>query len=100
MIIIHAAIQVNPAKKDAFLEQVPTLLEASRAEEGNISYDLFLKAGTEASYMMVEVWKSSEAIDIHNKSTHFTAFAAKAQEFLAAPLAINVYHGEAVKTAH
>jgi quinol monooxygenase YgiN len=99
MIIIHASLRINPAKNEEFLQEVEGLLAASRAEEGNVSYDLFQEAGKEHSYMMVEVWKSPEAVDIHNKSSHFQAFGAKAKEFLAAPLGLNVFNGEQVKTA-
>lgn len=97
MIIIHAAMRINPAKNAQFLEEVQSLLADSRAEEGNISYDLYQEAGKEHAYLMVEVWKSPEAVDLHNKSSHFQAFVAKAKELLAEPLGIHVYQGEQLK---
>lgn len=97
MLIIHASIKVNPAKKAAFLEEVKPLLAASQAEEGNISYDLYEQAGQDGSFLMVEVWKSPEAIELHNNSAHFKGFTAKAPEFLIAPLSIDVYSGEPVR---
>ncbi|MNF11049.1 putative monooxygenase YcnE [compost metagenome] len=48
---------------------------------------------------MVEVWKSPEAVDLHNKSSHFQAFVGKARELLAEPLGLNVFNGEQIKTA-
>lgn len=99
MIIIHASIRINHAKNAAFLQEVQSLLAESRAEEGNVSYDLYQEAGKEHAYLMVEVWKSPEAVDSHNKSSHFQAFVAKAPEFLSEPLGLNVFHGEQVKTA-
>ncbi len=99
MIIIHASIRINPAKNEEFLQEVEGLLAASRAEEGNVSYDLFQEAGKEHSYLMVEVWKSPEAVDLHNKSSHFQAFVSKARELLAEPLGLNVFNGEQIKTA-
>jgi len=97
MIIIHAKLQVKPDQEQAFLEETKTLLKASRAEEGNISYDLMKSTEQEYHYTMVELWKDAEATAIHNTSEHFTAFIQKAQEFMAAPMDLKVFSGEPVK---
>ncbi|MFJ7737675.1 putative quinol monooxygenase [Lysinibacillus sp. NPDC097287] len=97
MIIIHAQLQVKPDQEQAFLEEVKTLLSASRAEEGNISYDLMKSTEQDCHYTMVEVWKGLEAIAIHNTSEHFTAFTQKAPTFMAAPMDLKVFSGEALK---
>ena len=41
MIIIHAIFQVDPAKQQAFLEEIQPLIHGSREESGNVSYDLY-----------------------------------------------------------
>lgn len=62
--------------------------------EGNISYQLFKSVDQELAYTMVEVWKDQAAVASHNASEHFTAFTAKAGQFLAAPLDIKAFNGE------
>lgn len=97
MIIIHANLQVKPDQEQAFLEEVKTLLSASRAEKGNISYDLMKSTEQDCHYTMVEIWADLEATATHNTSEHFTAFTQKAPNFMAAPMDLKVFSGEAVK---
>ncbi|MED2788009.1 putative quinol monooxygenase [Bacillus thuringiensis] len=97
MIIIHAIFQVDPAKQQAFLEEIQPLLHGSREESGNVSYDLYKDIEKESVYTMVEVWKDEAAVASHNTSEHFTSFVSKAAQFLTAQLNIKVYNGELVK---
>ena len=97
MIIIHANLQVKPDQEQAFLEEIKTLLPATRAEEGNISYDLMKSTEQDYHYTMVEVWKDLEATAIHNATEHFTSFTEKAASFMAAPMELKVFSGEPVE---
>ncbi|WP_138752119.1 putative quinol monooxygenase [Paenibacillus sinopodophylli] len=96
MIIIHATLTVKPEQEQAFLEAAKVLVAATRAEEGNISYELMKATEKEQQYTMVELWKDVEATTIHNTSAHFTAFVQRAQAFLAAPMDLRVFNGEQV----
>lgn len=94
MIIIHALLHVNPAREADFLAAAKPLVAATHEEEGNISYELY-KSATEGNvYIMVEAWRDQAAVGAHNTSPHFTGFAAKAGEFLTAPLDVKVYTAE------
>ncbi|WP_273854059.1 putative quinol monooxygenase [Guptibacillus spartinae] len=97
MFIIHAGFHINPAKEEEFLKEVRSVIEASRSEEGNISYDLLKDTETEHVYTMVEVWKDGAAVESHNKSSHFTSFVGKAPEFLTAPLDLKIYTGDKIE---
>lgn len=94
--IIHARFQLQPEQEQAFLEEIRSLVVASRAERGNISYDLMKDTEKENVYTMVELWTDSSAVEEHNKSVHFTAFASKAPQYLAARLDVKVYQGEEI----
>ncbi|AWB43735.1 antibiotic biosynthesis monooxygenase [Paenibacillus sp. CAA11] len=94
MIIIHAGFQLQADQEQAFLKEIAPLIQASRQEAGNISYQLFKSVDQELAYTMVEVWKDQAAVASHNASEHFTAFTAKAGQFLAAPLDIKAFNGE------
>ncbi|MFC4779055.1 putative quinol monooxygenase [Paenibacillus sp. GCM10023252] len=96
MIIIHAEFKVQGAQEQAFLSEIHSLIEASRAEEGNEAYDLYKDTEHPHVYKMVEVWQGEQAVAAHNSSEHFRAFVGKAAQFLAAPLSVKAYHGEPV----
>jgi quinol monooxygenase YgiN len=97
MIIIHAVFKVNPAKQDAFLEEIQPLIAASRAESGNVSYSLHKSTEIENEFTMVEVWQDKQAAASHNSSEHFTSFVGKAEEFLTAPLDVKAFDGQPLK---
>jgi quinol monooxygenase YgiN len=94
MIIIHALLQVNPAREEEFLEVAKSLVAATHEEEGNLSYELYKQASNGSTYIMVEGWRDQAAVSAHNTSPHFTSFAAKAGEFLTAPLDVKLYNAE------
>lgn len=91
MIIIHATFQIQADKEQAFLEEIRPLIAASKAELGNVAYDLMKDIEKENVYTMVEVWEDSAAVDIHNKSEHFTTFAGNAPQYFEAPLDVKLY---------
>jgi quinol monooxygenase YgiN len=97
LIIIHATFYVNPAKEETFLKEIQPLVEGSRAESGCIYYRLQKDVEKANVYLMVEVWQDSQAVDQHNASEHFTAFVAKANEFLTAPLDVKLFEGHPLK---
>lgn len=73
---IVAAIVVK-AEHQAELEKVfHTVVDETRKEAGNVSYDLHQDVQNPLKYTILEVWQSQDAIDSHNESAHFKAFAA------------------------
>ena len=94
MIIIHAILHVNPARNDDFRREVKTLIADSRAEDGNITYNLYQDTEKEYMYTMVEIWRSLDAVASHNQTDHLKTFVSRAREFLVAPLEIKSYKGE------
>ncbi|WP_048746833.1 putative quinol monooxygenase [Paenibacillus sp. P22] len=97
MIIIHAGIKVKSEAESEFLSAAEALVEASRAEAGNVSYSLLKSTEQEHSYTMVELWQDTEAVAAHNASGHFQSFVKSAQAYMAAPLDVRAFAGEAVQ---
>ena len=60
--------------REEILKALHTVVDGTRTEEGNISYDLHQDINDPAIYTIVEVWKSQEAIDLHNQTAHFQDF--------------------------
>jgi len=97
LIIIHATMTVKEDKQEAFLQYVQQLVNDTKKEAGNITYQLTKNTAETNVYTMVEVWNDMEAVALHNKSEHFVGFTQKAPEFLAAPLQVDVYDGQKVQ---
>lgn len=98
MIIIHAVFHIDPTKQQSFLEEIGTLINTSREESGNISYNLYKDTEKEHTFMMVEVWQDEAAVASHNTSEHLTSFVAKARNFLIAPFEIKVFEGSPLQS--
>ncbi|PXV63127.1 quinol monooxygenase YgiN [Dysgonomonas alginatilytica] len=71
---IVATITVKSDNKEEVLVALQNVVNATRKEEGNVSYDLHQNITNPLEYTILEVWKSQEAIDLHNASTHFDEF--------------------------
>jgi Uncharacterized conserved protein len=86
---IVAVIVVKAAYQEELEGVFHTVVDETRKEEGNISYDLHQDIQNPMKYTILEVWKSQAAIDAHNASAHFNAFV-KAIEGKVDSLAVDV----------
>ena len=80
MIVMHVDIKIKPEMEQIFIEDTVALIKGSKAEPGNIAYDLVKVVGEEASYKFIEVWMDQEALDSHREQTHFLNYKAASQE--------------------
>ncbi|MFR9166562.1 MAG: putative quinol monooxygenase [Dysgonomonas sp.] len=74
---IVATIEVKEPYKNELLTVFKNVVDESRKEIGNISYDLFQDVKNPLKFVIMEVWKSQDAIDEHNASIHFNDFVKK-----------------------
>ncbi len=91
MITIVARCSVLPDRADDFTKIALALVEASRSEEGNISYNLYADLADPAKFTFIEVWKDEAAIDSHNETPHFRGFGERAGPLFAGPFDIALY---------
>ena len=73
---IVAVIVIKAAYQEELEKVFHTVVDATRKEAGNVSYDLHQDCKDPLKYTILEVWKSQQAIDEHNESAHFKAFVA------------------------
>lgn len=71
MIKIVAKSQVKPEYKDEYIRLAKKLVAASKAEEGNIFYDLHQAQEDPYVLTMIEGWQDQESIEKHNGSESF-----------------------------
>lgn len=70
---IIATIVAKAEFADDVLNALHKVTDATRKEEGNISYTLHKDVSNNLKFIILEEWKSQEAIDIHNETSHFQA---------------------------
>jgi len=71
---IVAHVTVKAANKDEVVNAFKKVVEGTRKEPGNVSYILMENINDPLKFTFIEVWKSQEAIDAHNKTAHFNEF--------------------------
>ncbi|MDU0347963.1 putative quinol monooxygenase [Actinomyces sp. MRS3W] len=72
MIRIIATFTVRPDAVEEFTAKARELVAASRAEAGNVSYELLRAREDAATLTFLEAWADDAAIEAHNASPHFT----------------------------
>ena len=76
-IAIVATVEVKPEFRQEFIDYLNSgLIAKSRAEAGNIQYDLHQSLENENLFVVIENWSGAAAIEEHNASAHFQAFVA------------------------
>jgi quinol monooxygenase YgiN len=88
MIVVIGFITIDPAKRDEVVPAISTLVEATRAEEGNIDYrysdDLF----EPNRINIVEAWEDQAAMDVHMGTAHMADFLAVMGTAIGGPVEI------------
>lgn len=83
MIVMHAALPIDPDETAAALELLVDLAEQSRAEDGVIEYRVATDAEDPATIRVFEQYADAQAVDDHMSSEHFQSFQADIAEYLA-----------------
>ena len=88
---IVARVEVLPGKEQAFLQAADALIKGTRAEEGNISYNLYQNPSQPVSFIFYEEYKDQHAMDVHAASPHFQTFGEAIKGMLASDLIIETF---------
>jgi len=91
--IIASLTIKNEKDTSEIVKALHNVVDGTRKEEGNISYELHKDIADPNTYVFIEVWKSQAAIDSHNNSAHFLEFvkAVKGKVSLAVNVIEKVY---------
>jgi quinol monooxygenase YgiN len=73
---IVAVLTALPGKAADLRALIDTMLAPSRAEPGNLRYDLWQDRADPARFVIDELYVDEAAIAAHRDSAHFRAFAA------------------------
>ena len=72
---VIARYTLAPGNEDEVLALLPRLAEASRAEPGNLAYEVFRSVDDPRSVVLLERYASREAFAAHRESPHFNEIA-------------------------
>ncbi len=89
MIRVTASIETQPGKEDQLIAALAEAAISTRQEEGCVEYFLHRSTDKPTHFLMIETWKSPEALEAHLKTPHIQALFAKAEGIVAAPVALS-----------
>lgn len=81
MIVQHATIPIDPEEREAAIETLTELGEASRAEPGVVEYRVVADIDDENTVRVIEQYEDDAAVDAHMTSDHFEAFQGELPAF-------------------
>jgi|SRR5438132_12791489 len=85
MLIIHVHVHVKPEHVDAFRLATIENARNSVQEPGIARFDIIQQADDSTRFVLVEVYRISEATVRHKETAHYHAWAAKITDMLAEP---------------
>jgi quinol monooxygenase YgiN len=85
VIVVVGRVRSDAGKRDALIRVGQTVAQASRAEQGCISYRLYQDTESEDEFVFVEEWDSEEALQRHFATPHIREFLAAIGATIVAP---------------
>jgi quinol monooxygenase YgiN len=82
---VVAMMKAKPGSEHELLAALTGLVEPTRAEDGNLGYDLFTSNVDPTTFVTIEEWRSQDDLDAHMKTPHITEALASAGSAFAAP---------------
>ncbi|SMF98360.1 putative quinol monooxygenase [Burkholderia singularis] len=89
-IYVFASVIPKPEHADAVDAHLRQLVAATRAEPGNLRYDLFRQTDGAPGFHLFEAYVDEAALDAHRASAHYNAYRANAAEWFAQPPVVKV----------
>lgn len=91
-VTVIAFHRAKPGKEEALREALLSLCAPTRGEKGCINYDLHVSADDPGLLVFHENWVSKADLETHLASPHIDGFRAVADELLAEPPNITLWH--------
>lgn len=79
-IYIIATMRFLNVNKEDLHRELTSIVQLSRAELGNIQYDLHQDQINKNSFVFYEIWKDEKTLNTHKASQHFQDFFAFVNE--------------------
>ena len=89
---VIAQVKAQANKAEEVESVLMDLIGPTREEPGCISYVLHQAKDDPCTFLFVENWASPMALEEHMQKPHLQAFLARADELLAEPLDVTLWH--------
>lgn len=76
MIVVAGTIRIPPQNLDAFRPHMLAMLEASRAEDGCLTYSYAEDVAEPGLIRIFEAWRDQKSLDAHFATRHLAAWRA------------------------
>lgn len=80
-LIIAGTVRVPPENLDRFRPHMQAMLDASRAEDGCLTYSYAADVADPGLVRVFEAWRDQAAIDAHFQTPHMAAWRAAWPQF-------------------
>ncbi len=97
MIIVHGTIPIKPEQRELALALARDMAEATRSEEGCISYDFYVGLNDPNTLLLFQEWDDMESLMSHFKTEHMEAFLRELPEVLNGEITTRRYAVQAVE---
>ena len=74
MILVTGTLDIDPDKRDEFLDKIRTLMTATHAEAGCDHYAFTADVDEPGRFHILERWEDEPSMEAHTKSDHLAAF--------------------------
>lgn len=83
MIIVHGVIPIKEAERDKALDLARVMSEATRTEDGCISYEFYVGLRDPNTLILLQEWENMEALAGHLRTEHMKVFLDELPNVLA-----------------
>ncbi|CUU24128.1 Putative monooxygenase [Duffyella gerundensis] len=90
-IVIVAKFMAQPGKADELKKVLSAGVPGSRAEDGNVHYDLYRSVEDGNVFLFHERWKSQQAVDAHGEQPHFKTLMERSAHLIQQPPEITLF---------
>lgn len=96
MIVVTAKMKLKSGIKEEFILKSQDLINATRDEEGCLSYRLYSDTDDPNVLIMLEFWKDMDSLDSHSESEHFKNFGNILDQYLDDEIEITKFQAEEI----
>jgi quinol monooxygenase YgiN len=90
-LLIAGTVRVPPENLEAFRPHMQRMLEASRAEDGCVTYSYALDVAEPGLVRVFEVWRDEAAFQAHTRTPHIAAWRAAGAQFGVSDRRLSLY---------
>lgn len=92
MLVVAGTITFDPEHQDAMIEAAHAVAEATRHEDGCISYEFFRDLSNPGRFHLFEEWEDEPSLLAHFETDHLAVFYKVLQASGVAERSINRYY--------